>query len=1340
MAIKKIEDVFYLIAIKINDHKIYHKLFSIKSTDTHYYVFQNNEYNQKVIQSCFSLCLESFEAVYYDTLGTIKRNEIFDLLINENDYYIDSLQNIVNSKYFPIIDKEFNHLTKKTKILFNEKEILLIEDNMAQIHDNMINYKRNKININELIKILILNLTKNVDEFKKMIYSKEDSNSENNFWRQIFIFKKGFFKLNLNLILFLKEHLNLINEKEVENVFDKILDLINVFFSENPFLISILFNPNVFKVFNNEKTNLMITTRCYDFYSTLVKKLNYYKYKIKVDSFLSYFFPINTDFLNKPINEINKILKFLIDLLHITEEKSFNDVNNHIGSIMEKLLDSAPVLKHIDEVLEILKTEKKSKNEIIINVYVKIRYKLIKNICQILNKLTSENFIIATQIGPFASEKGNNLFLTLLRNINTSPKLRIIITTTYLNYNYVYHYGLSSTRKIEKKSKIDKNSEIIIELLLQFPEILKFYYKIFATELEFFFDYFLSTIHSLFKISTYSLIFDKIRTIQTDEKSTIFRICLNYLQCYQLFLSSFYGIYLDKNHIDYSFINNYLKIDQEVYVFLGQTIDKLKKDINDMKDEYFPHFETEKILNIVDVYTKRIFNKKQSFVKQEIDNVIMKGRGEKFMKIINSYKAKKINFKNENYLHSLFSEKNENSLLPLKKCIITSLLSKFEKSDNHNISRLSETNSILFESICKLFKTDPIVWQNYFMSNRDICKELLSDLIKNQFVYLIEPIYIEYNKLECVFDNSIYDYYCKIIEFIRLLCEDHNSFFQTLIIHFPVSSDKSFCKSEDIKNNYGKFLELIVLIWINIGEEMKIFSKKKNFIKFFNDKQKYFNRILYSINELLIEIFQGTYDFNFEEINFSRDIYKIYLEKEQLNLNEIGLNDECEFKSKLFFKFLNSYIEENKNKNKKIVLKKINPKQLVFNIIFSMKKVYINYFDDGKNKKPDDLNIPIGTNLKFNEFYLTDEDFIKDNSFELAINMFTFIKLCSQVKGERADKYKKIIRDIDSLKDDNDLTKLSKEMIGKREIFIFLNKLSKSIEISYQMKSNSDITKFNSYQGFFEGYNNKVKNLFTEKKEFVEIKQLKNIIFIVDPLTMFLTRNDINNLFINPSQNSFNEKLDNLLKEIPRLENILRFRRFCWKKHFSLYFLSLLDFKYIEYGSAIFAILTNSLLLFTLPNLYTDSVLNKSILYSAYVHLIYLFIFIVTFLCLTVIRIYFNLFLDTNSSENSVEKIFYREFLMEMLSFKIILLLFNFFVGIIAILSFDFYFLFSLQLFIIWNFFDTMKSAIFSVKLRSSQFMSTTILLLILVLLFSSLSFYYFQKEYYSNEIDVKLD
>jgi hypothetical protein len=82
------------------------------------------------------------------------------------------------------------------------------------------------------------------------------------------------------LILFLKEHLNLINEKEVENAFDKILDLINVFFSENPFLISILFNPNVFKVFNNEKTNLMITTRCYDFYSTLVKKLNYYKYKI----------------------------------------------------------------------------------------------------------------------------------------------------------------------------------------------------------------------------------------------------------------------------------------------------------------------------------------------------------------------------------------------------------------------------------------------------------------------------------------------------------------------------------------------------------------------------------------------------------------------------------------------------------------------------------------------------------------------------------------------------------------------------------------------------------------------------------------------------------------------------------------------------------------------------------------------------------------------------------------------------------------------------------------------------------------------------------------------------
>jgi hypothetical protein len=84
--------------------------------------------------------------------------------------------------------------------------------------------------------------------------------------------------------------------------------------------------------------------------------------------------------------------------------------------------------------------------------------------------------------------------------------------------------------------------------------------------------------------------------------------------------------------------------------------------------------------------------------------------------------------------------------------------------------------------------------------------------------------------------------------------------------------------------------------------------------------------------------------------------------------------------------------------------------------------------------------------------------------------------------------------------------------------------------------------------------------------------------------------------------------------------------------------------------------------------------------------------------------------------------IFFSMFNMEIFPFVATLI-----VGIPAILINKLRFLFSLQLFPIFNIFDTIRSVLYSIQVRYKQFLSTAFLLVILILFYASVTLFYFR-------------
>jgi len=79
----------------------------------------------------------------------------------------------------------------------------------------------------------------------------------------------------------------------------------------------------------------------------------------------------------------------------------------------------------------------------------------------------------------------------------------------------------------------------------------------------------------------------------------------------------------------------------------------------------------------------------------------------------------------------------------------------------------------------------------------------------------------------------------------------------------------------------------------------------------------------------------------------------------------------------------------------------------------------------------------------------------------------------------------------------------------------------------------------------------------------------------------------------------------------------------------------------------------------------------------------------------------------------------------------------NLLIGILALISYKEYWIYTIQLFSVYFIFPTMFSVILSVKERYEQFLATGLLIVIVILAYSSISFIFFNELYYSSELGV---
>ena len=110
---------------------------------------------------------------------------------------------------------------------------------------------------------------------------------------------------------------------------------------------------------------------------------------------------------------------------------------------------------------------------------------------------------------------------------------------------------------------------------------------------------------------------------------------------------------------------------------------------------------------------------------------------------------------------------------------------------------------------------------------------------------------------------------------------------------------------------------------------------------------------------------------------------------------------------------------------------------------------------------------------------------------------------------------------------------------------------------------------------------------------------------------------------------------------------------------------------------------------------------------------------------------------NQTQKKNNEESVSVYDLLLSMLKENNLVIFWNFVIGLIAILSWKFNFLYSLQLFSIIGLFPTMQAAIYSVKIKYRQFIAAGFIIVILLLFFATFGVIYYQDEFFNADVNV---
>ena len=783
---------------------------------------------------------------------------------------------------------------------------------------------------------------------------------------------------------------------------------------------------------------------------------------------------------------------------------------------------------------------------------------------------------------------------------------------------------------------------------------------------------------------------------------------------------------------------------------------KLKYEENNILSEIYSSEKDENIQRIItlDLIYRLNYIQSERLVSAETTNELMNTmKGELFKQMRSKYSSNPSSGRRSSVTALGLDKKNT---LSSRKDLPSGTKGQNELGDYYNpwVSTYIETKTPIIESCCKLFKTNPNHWQDVIVDESNITKNIIYIFIEKQLPFLIQFIFIEFNRIDCN-ETPYYKNFVNILEFLRLLCEDHNPIFQSLLINYEKAiegiNEQAQTKEQDgekkgsismsdssrNKQPQSNFLlsliveatqkkekpkrnsifmpficRLPILILKNIRHSKAMYDLL-NCIKRYD--WDYFTPLLQEITDFLIEIIQGTYPENFEDLTSimdieGRDSFSDYYRKHYQFLDYLDTVSEYNVIIAQFFRFLKCFIEENSNpmKCKIPVIHKFNPKKLISVATNAFKQLVLKYVSK---------NITVGCHkVLIDKFIKGDDDLIDDPLFTIATDIFVYLKRVNSYKDKAiGDKFSQILDTLIEVKEDPTIIEENSNQLITKEFAIFCSTLIKENEISFTEDKSKDDKEVYRYKNFFSPkYKKEVldfRNKHCSKKT-----KYENVFFMVHPDSLYLQPSDTTRFLEKASYTNFNVKLNCILDYYPEISKLIEMRKMLSSYHILL-FLFHLPYSSLEIVNTLFACVTNLCLIMSKEG----SIFSRLMIPFAITHLVLLFFLIINWYSFNVIKF-------VRCREDKVTKLETMKFIVESVcNLEIFCFIWTFVWGMFAVLSSNLHFLFSLQLFSIFNIFPTMRSVLFAVKVKLNQFASTGFLLVILILFYAAVTFYFFK-------------
>ena len=643
---------------------------------------------------------------------------------------------------------------------------------------------------------------------------------------------------------------------------------------------------------------------------------------------------------------------------------------------------------------------------------------------------------------------------------------------------------------------------------------------------------------------------------------------------------------------------------------------------------------------------------------------------------------------------------------------------KYGEFYNPYISPYLEEKSLFFEIIDKCFKVNPTIWQEIFVEIGSNGRDLIYNIIMKQLPFLLQFIFIEFNKIDTK-ETKYYQYFVNVLEFLRLLCEDHNPLFQTMFINY----EKAIGKISILSNDNNLFIPFISKIPIFVLLNIKYYNSKQSVLKGFVTKEvEYFYPLIEKITDFLIEIIQGTYPENFNDLTTSIDEVSCFgivdnIKKHYQFLDYLDTDLSYESYINYFFKFFNCFVEEGANplSIKVPIMNIFHPKKLI--------NISINAFKNCIYKYVDDKNIKEGCSDELIQIFIKDYDTImEDTSFSLFLTIFLYIKRANSFKEKLlGDKYQQILDTLKELVDSDEVFEENSNFLLRKEYYKFCTALTRETEISFVEDKSKEDKELFKYRGFFSSTYMKEVIEF-RNKNCAKIQNFENVFFLVHPDSLYIKPSDTDLFLQKATYDNFNTKLTCILDYYSELNQLIEMRKTLSKNMLAL---SQINYIHMELINAGWAMLTNIIFAFGKA----QGTAYYLMMGSAVTHIGFLVLLILNWYVFQCIK-------KSKTKDfhftflNFIKLLFTSLFNPEVFPFIWTLLF-----GILGCIGPKTHFLFSLQLFPIFTLFDMMRNVLDAVKARYNQFLSTGFLIIILILFSSGITFYFFNYDSEGNQL-----